>query len=177
MQSFVCCGPRRTWLCVPWWVTARDAERELCLYLREWGSSHNHAIDSSLSSVVSIVCRSDYSLLWPLVPSSLIGLDISSAVLCCARAERTRFRSSLNPTQNKRNTYRCSRCMESGKKSTVFISKWQVFDFCLVISKEKGSVQRHRDSSRLESGGAVATWKWTMYLFFFVLSIGFSVSS
>ena len=41
--------------------------------------------------------------------------------------------------------------MASGNKSTVFIFKWRVFDFCLVVSKEKGSVQRHSDSSGLES--------------------------
>ena len=41
----------------------------------------------------------------------------------------------------------------SGNKSTVFIFKWRVFDFCLVVSKEKGSVQRHPDSSGLESLG------------------------
>ena len=46
--------------------------------------------------------------------------------------------------------------MASGNKSTVLIFKWRVFDFCLVVSKEKGIVQRHPDSPRLESGGALS---------------------
>ena len=44
--------------------------------------------------------------------------------------------------------------MASGNKSTVFIFKWRVFNSCLVVSKKKGSMQRHPDSSGLESGGA-----------------------
>ena len=43
--------------------------------------------------------------------------------------------------------------MASGNKSTAFILKWGVFNFCLVVSTEKGSMQRHPDSSGLESLG------------------------
>ena len=35
---------------------------------------------------------------------------------------------------------------------TVFIFRWRVFNFCLVGSKEKGSMHRHLDSSGLVSG-------------------------
>ena len=54
-------------------------------------------------------------------------------------------------SQRRENIYRCSRYMASGNKSTVFIFKWRVCDFYLVVSKEKGSVRWHPDSSRLES--------------------------
>ena len=41
--------------------------------------------------------------------------------------------------------------MASGNKSIVFIFKWRVINFFLVASKEKGSMQRHPDSSGLGS--------------------------
>ena len=47
--------------------------------------------------------------------------------------------------------------MASENKSTVFIFKWRVFDFCLVVSKEKDSVQGDPDNSRLESA-RVSWW-------------------
>ena len=61
---------------------------------------------------------------------------------------------SATSHRTRENIYRCSRYMASGNKPTVFIFKWRVFNFCLVISKEKGNMQRHPDSSGLESGGA-----------------------
>ena len=63
--------------------------------------------------------------------------------LCCA--------PSATSHRTRENIYRCSRYTASGNKSIVFIFKWRVSDFCLVVSKEKGSVQRHPDSSGLES--------------------------
>ena len=57
---------------------------------------------------------------------------------CCAL--------SVTSHRTRENIYRCSRYMASGNKSTIFIFKWRVFE-------EKGSVQRHPDSSRLESLG------------------------
>ena len=68
---------------------------------------------------------------------------------CCA--------PSATSHRTRENIYRCSRYMASGNKSTVFIFKWRVFNFCLVVSKEKGNMQRHPDSSGLESGGA-SSW-------------------
>ena len=41
--------------------------------------------------------------------------------------------------------------MARGNNPAVFIFKWRVFDFSLIVSKEKGSVKRHPDNSRLES--------------------------
>ena len=68
---------------------------------------------------------------------------------CCA--------PSATSHRKRENIYRCSRYMASGNKSTVFIFNWRVFNFCLVVSKEKGNMQRHPDSSGLESGGA-SSW-------------------
>ena len=78
----------------------------------------------------------------------------SSRVLAGAVAARVVVRRAQLHKKQRENIYRCGRYMASGNKSTVFIFKWRVFDFCLVVPKEKGSVQRHPDSSRLESGGA-----------------------
>ena len=63
---------------------------------------------------------------------------------CCA--------PSATSSRTRENIYRCSRYMASENKSTVFIFKWRVFNFCLVVSKEKGNMQRHPDSSGLVSG-------------------------
>ena len=63
--------------------------------------------------------------------------------LCCA--------PSATSHRTRENIYRCSRYTASGNKSIVFIFKWRLSDFCLVVSEEKGSVQRHPDSSGLES--------------------------
>ena len=64
---------------------------------------------------------------------------------CCA--------PSATSHGTRENIYRCSRYIASGNKSTVFIFKWRVFNFCLVVSKGKGNMQRHPDRSGLESGG------------------------
>ena len=76
-------------------------------------------------------------------PSPLESLG-GSRVLAGAVAAWALLCAERNFTQNKR-------YMASGNKSTVFIFKWRVFNFCLVVSKEKGSMQRHPESSELES--------------------------
>ena len=76
----------------------------------------------------------------------LAGAVAARAPLLCATSHRT-----------SENIYRCSRYMASGNKSTIFIFKRRVFDSCFVVSKGKGSVQRHPDSSGLES--ARVSWR------------------
>ena len=121
-----------------------------------------------VSKVVLCTSRAGSSPSSPGVPRARVRSSLLAARESW-RAPLLRGRRCCSPRatshRTRENIYRCSRYMASGNKSTVFIFKWRVFNFCLVVSKEKGAcrgILTAQDSIPLDSAragsGPGATW-------------------